>query len=141
MARDVAERLGADPQRHGRVDQLRGREEAVLQEAGDDEGLDHGARLVDLLERAVANLREKEDRLPTEKRIREEVKAVAGAAMNPYAWPALVSELARLRLDNCFEAGAWFDLARRMEAAGMVYSAAEVRARGNWLIDLAGVGL
>ena len=92
----------------------------------------------DLLERAVANLREKEDRLPTEKRIREEVKAVAGAAMNPYAWPALVSELARLRLDNCFEAGAWFDLARRMEAAGMVYSAAEVRARGNWLIDLGG---
>jgi hypothetical protein len=121
----------------------------------------------DLLERAVANLREKEDRLPTEKRIREEVKAVAGAAMNPYAWPALVEELERLKrsvcgvplegrnpdpskteklaserawldVESCLDPQPWFDLARRMEAAGMVYSAAEVRARGNWLIDLGG---
>jgi hypothetical protein len=120
----------------------------------------------DLLAAALASLAKKDEHMPNARRIREEVKAVAGAAMNPYAWPALVelerlkrsvcgvplegrnpdpskteklaSERAWLDVESCLDPQPWFDLARRMEAAGMVYSAAEVRARGNWLIDLGG---
>lgn len=94
----------------------------------------------DLLGAAVSALRNSEERMPTEKRIREEVKKHAGRVIDQTGWKLLVGELARLRVDNCFEPKPWLDLAKRMDAAGMVASAAEVRARGNWLIDLAGVG-
>lgn len=93
----------------------------------------------DVLRAACEKLTRSEEHMPTLAVIRRTARQVVLETTNQYIWGDLVAEQSRLTLDlysGQFDPVAWNNLAVRMERAGMIYTAAQLRDRAGHYADI-----